>query len=480
MAKVIARAGLCSRRDAELWIASGRVAVNGKTLDNPAFNVTDEDRIMVDDAPLGQRERTRLFVFHKPKGFVTTARDPEGRPTIYDALPEGLPRLVTVGRLDINTEGLLLLTNDGGLARVLELPETGWLRRYRVRAHGHADPAALERLAEGVSIEGVEYRGIEARIERQQGDNVWIAMGLREGKNREIKRVLEHLGLSVNRLIRVSFGPFQLGEIEEGEVEEIPTRVLKDQLGEKLAQQANADFDAPVAERKPVREAEETRGRKAPARSAPARSGGFRKDDGPGRRAPEGRGAYTKRPAEFEEPRATERPKDFRRKHVATVREEAAGDKRRMRSEHSQAQDRRGRGFAIERRVEAGRDAKPSETPSRGFKERAPRKPRDFKPRDFKPREERGVRGSRDPAKGGREDRPQRRHGKMEGDFRPRQKPPFAHGERKPPRQRDAADGAKGGARGGAKNDARSEARVGARKKPARQRPRVNTLEIDE
>ncbi len=214
IAKVMARAGLCSRRDAERWIADGRVSVNGKVLESPAFNVTDQDRVTVDGRPIAQRERTRLFLFHKPRGTVTTDRDPEGRDTIFDVLPEGLPRLVTIGRLDINTEGLLLLTNDGGLARTLELPATGWLRRYRVRAHGAIDQAQLDALADGVVIEGVEYRGIEAKIDRTQGANVWLTMGLREGKNREIKRVLEHLGLAVNRLIRVSYGPFQLGELE--------------------------------------------------------------------------------------------------------------------------------------------------------------------------------------------------------------------------------------------------------------------------
>src|SRR5271155_3481947 len=205
IAKVMARAGVCSRRDAEAWIAEGRVAVNGEVLKSPAFNVSEKDDVRADGKPLAAPERTRLFLFHKPRGLVTTARDPDGRPTIFDALPEDLPRVVAVGRLDINTEGLILLTNDGGLARVLELPATAWLRRYRVRAHSAIDQAALDALREGVTVEGVEYAGIDARLEREQGSNVWITMGLREGKNREIKRVLEHLGLSVNRLIRVSF-----------------------------------------------------------------------------------------------------------------------------------------------------------------------------------------------------------------------------------------------------------------------------------
>src|SRR5208282_3626762 len=179
--KAIARAGLCSRRDAEEWILAGRVSVNGKVLESPAFNVGANDEIRVDGERLKEPERTRLFLFHKPRGLVTTARDPEGRATIFDALPDDLPRVVAVGRLDINTEGLLLLTNDGGLARVLELPATGWLRRYRVRAHGAVDQAALDGLREGVTIEGIHYAGIGARLERTQGSNVWLTMGLREG-----------------------------------------------------------------------------------------------------------------------------------------------------------------------------------------------------------------------------------------------------------------------------------------------------------
>ncbi|WP_245422312.1 pseudouridine synthase [Alsobacter soli] len=246
IAKVIARAGLCSRRDAEAWIEAGRVEVNGVTLTSPALDVSSKDKILVDGAPLPSRERTRLFMYHKPRGVVTTARDPEGRTTVFEALPPGLPRVVTIGRLDINTEGLLLLTNDGGLARVLELPETGWLRRYRVRAFGEITQPQLDALRDGVTVEGIHYGPVEATLDRSQGDNAWLTLGLREGKNREVKKILEHLGLQVNRLIRLSFGPFQLGDLPEGAAEEITTRVLQDQLGPELAAQAEADFDAPV------------------------------------------------------------------------------------------------------------------------------------------------------------------------------------------------------------------------------------------
>lgn len=249
IAKVIARAGIASRRDVEAMIAEGRVTLNGKVLESPAVNVTAADTITVDGEPLPTKERTRLWLFHKPRGLVTTAKDPEGRPTVFDNLPEDLPRVVAVGRLDINTEGLLLLTNDGGLARVIAHPDTGWLRRYKVRAHGEVNQADLDKLRDGISIDGIDYGPIEARLDRVQGDNAWITMGLREGKNREIKRILEHMGLQVNRLIRMSFGPFQLGDIEVGLVEEVRTRVLKEQLGEALAIEAGVDFESPVRER---------------------------------------------------------------------------------------------------------------------------------------------------------------------------------------------------------------------------------------
>ncbi|HWU18739.1 MAG TPA: pseudouridine synthase, partial [Devosia sp.] len=249
LAKVIARSGLCSRRDAEAWITAGRVSVNGKKVLTPAFNVTARDKVMVDGAPLAARQGTRVWLYHKPAGLVVTEKDPEGRPTVFEALEEhGLPRVVSVGRLDINTEGLLLVTNDGGLKRVLELPATGWLRRYRVRAHGTVTQTALDGLKDGIEIDGIKYGAIEATLEREQGANVWIVMALREGKNREVKNVLGALGLEVNRLIRVSYGPFQLGDIPVGAIETVKAKTLRDQLGKKLADAADVDFDSEMPE----------------------------------------------------------------------------------------------------------------------------------------------------------------------------------------------------------------------------------------
>ena len=319
IAKVIARVGLCSRRDAEGWIAAGRVSVNGEVLTSPAFNVGPDDDVRVDGEPLREPERTRLFAFHKPRGLVTSARDPEGRPTVFDALPKDLPRLVAVGRLDVNSEGLLLLTNDGGLARVLELPATGWLRRYRVRAHGAVARRPARRAERGGDDRRRSLRRHRSAARASARLQRWLTMGLREGKNREIKRVLEHLGLQVTRLIRVSFGPFELADLAEGGVQEIPTRVLRDQLGVRLAKQARADFEAPIEPRRAEPE--------PPPRERP------RDEERPPRR--ESRGNAPPR----------------KRKHVSILRAEARAeaDGERRRIERSATSDRKGRKIEVER-----------------------------------------------------------------------------------------------------------------------------------
>ncbi len=250
IAKVIARSGLCSRRDAEVLIGEKRVSVNGAVIESAALDISPSDKVLVDGRPLATREPPRLWRYHKPKGRVTTHKDPEGRPTVFEALPEDLPRLISVGRLDFNTEGLLLLTNDGDLARHLELPSTGWARRYRVRAYGQIEQSNLDELAGGLRTGGVNYGPIEAKLEREQGDNVWITLLIREGKNREVRRIMEHLGLTVNRLIRVSFGPFILGDLEPGQIEEVKTSVLKDQLGPRLTRQFGVKREVMREERK--------------------------------------------------------------------------------------------------------------------------------------------------------------------------------------------------------------------------------------
>jgi len=237
IAKVMARAGLCSRRDAERWIAEGRVKVNDRKISSPALNVSDKDKIEVDKKPLPMREPTKLWRYHKPVGLVVSHRDEKGRASVFENLPPDMARVVSIGRLDINTEGLLLLTNDGELARKLELPATGWLRRYRVRVFGSVDEVALAKLKKGIVIDGVHYGSIEAILDREQGKNNWLTIGLREGKNREIKVICEHMGLQVNRLIRISFGPFQLGDLNPGKVEEVSGKVLAEQTAGKQKNQ---------------------------------------------------------------------------------------------------------------------------------------------------------------------------------------------------------------------------------------------------
>lgn len=246
IAKTLSRAGIASRREAERMIEAGRVSVNGKVIDSPALNVTEADRIVVDGKPVGAAEPARLWLYHKPRGLVTTDNDEKGRETIYDNLPADMPRVMSIGRLDLNSEGLLLLTNDGGVKRRLELPSTGWLRRYRVRVNGRPTDEELEPLRKGIVAEGQPFQPMEVVLDRQKGANAWLTVGLREGKNREIRRAMDIIGLAVNRLIRVSYGPFQIGELAQGGVEEIRRKVLRDQLGPEADDLLGAAPEAPT------------------------------------------------------------------------------------------------------------------------------------------------------------------------------------------------------------------------------------------
>ncbi|WGD29371.1 pseudouridine synthase [Ancylobacter sp. WKF20] len=417
IAKVVARAGLGSRREIEEWILAGRVAVNGEVLESPARTVTAEDTITVDGVKLPEKERTRLYLYHKPKGVVTTNYDPEGRPTLFEILPGGLPRLVSVGRLDLNTEGLILLTNDGGLARVLELPETGWLRRYRVRAKGDITQDKLDALIAGITVDGVHYGPIEAVLDRVQGANVWLTLALREGKNREVRNVLGSLGLDVNRLIRLSYGPFQLGEIVQGSVEEVRTRILMDQLGPELAAAAGADFEGPVfdhavedeAPRKPSKaryakvEGAEDRPRRRPidTEAGPDKtvSSGLVADR-------KGRKVLVQR-VRSTEPAPTEEERPFR-------------DERRP--------ERPGRGPSRDRKAAGPRPSRP-----RDAEDRAPRADHEERggERTFRGRSERPARSTEDRPVRSEGDRPFReRAPRAEGDRPFRERAPRAEGDR--------------------------------------------------
>lgn len=281
IAKRIARAGLCSRRDAEKWIEAGRVRVNGQTLQSAAFVVKDGDLVEVDGKPIRDKEPPRLFLYHKPIGLVTTHKDEMGRSTIFESLPGYMPRVISVGRLDLNTEGLLLLTNDGELSRYLELPSTGWKRKYRVRVHGFIDQKKLDGLKNGISIGGVEYKSIEAEIDgsaaEKSGTNTWLNITLREGKNREIRKVMEALGLKVNRLIRVSYGPFQLGAMAPQTVMEVKTGVMKDQIKgyfKKGAKDAGSSEDKPAEAQRPKKKnAPSSRGKNGTPRPSASKQG---------------------------------------------------------------------------------------------------------------------------------------------------------------------------------------------------------------
>ena len=234
IAKFIARSGVCSRREAEELIKQQRVSVNGVVVETPAFNVEGTENIKIDGEKLPETEKTRVWIYHKPSGLVTSHKDEKGRQTVFDNLPAGMPRVISVGRLDLNSEGLLILTNSGELSRKLELPSNGWSRRYKVKVHGKVDKAKLEGLEKGCEIDGVVYGAIKVVVDSEQGTNAWLTVTLQEGKNREIRKVMKSLGLEVARLIRVSYGPFQLGSLKKGEVREVPQKVLKEQLGGKL------------------------------------------------------------------------------------------------------------------------------------------------------------------------------------------------------------------------------------------------------
>lgn len=458
VAKVVARAGLGSRREIEDWIADGRVAVNGKVLESPAVTVTAEDRIEVDGAPLPEKERTRLFLYHKPRGVVTTNRDPEGRATLFEILPRGLPRLVSVGRLDLNSEGLILLTNDGGLARVLELPETGWLRRYRVRAKGEIDQAKLDTLLKGITVDGISYGPIEATLDRVQGANAWLTMSLREGKNREIRNVLAGLGMAVNRLIRVSYGPFQLGDVPEGEVEEVRTRILRDQIGAELIAASGADFDAPLIEREieeaPRRPAptpaEPVRGAKRGA-GRPARSDDFAVEDAPAR--PRGRRPDPDRELESRGTVADRKGRTVKVERVVSPRAEearparSAGPKRgRPTGDGEERPARRGASAGYEGRPR--REDGPARAPRRsegreghGEREERPARRAPSAGYEGRPRREDGP--ARAPRRsegregyGEREERPARRAPSAGYEGRPRRE----EGASRPPRRTERRD----------------------------------------
>lgn len=282
IAKFLARAGIASRREVERMIEAGRVRVNGKVLDTPAFKVTGKEKIEVDGNPVEEKAPTRLWRYHKPTGLVTTHRDPEGRETVFDKLPKDLGRVISVGRLDLTSEGLLLLTNDGELARALELPSTAWMRRYKARAYGRVDDAAVEKLRKGVTVEGIKYGPMEVEIERETGHNIWLNIGIREGKNREVRKALDSVGLRVNRLIRTAYGPFQLGQLDKNEIKVIPHRVLKDQCGH-MVELGDVSGEAVAKKRPPVRKP--TRNKRPAAPRPPSRAHQSRPTKGKGPRS---------------------------------------------------------------------------------------------------------------------------------------------------------------------------------------------------
>ncbi|WP_083805651.1 pseudouridine synthase [Asticcacaulis excentricus] len=464
IAKVLARAGLASRREVERLIGLGKIAVNGRLLDTPATTVSPDDLITVEGKPIRKAEPTRVWRYHKPVGLMTTHQDPQGRPTVFNSLPQELPRVISVGRLDINSEGLLLLTNDGELARALELPTTGWTRVYRVRALGRTTQEALDTLKTGVTVEGVQYGPIEAKLDKAQEKadgraNLWITVSLNEGKNREVRKVLDSLGLKVNRLIRLAYGPFQLGDIEPGEVEEIGPRVVRELLGDKIDPR-NLPSENETQTRTPMR-LRRTDGEGAPRT---------------GRRGGGDRFASKSEGREERRERPLSRDEAFRRKYEAKEFGERDFDERPRFEGDGQARDRRPereerewtpraerprRDFntgefrpraegSFKPRGDRNFGDKPRFDKPRGERPSGDRPQRDFKPRgegDFKPRGERnfGDKPRFDKPRGERPagDRPQRDFKpRGEGDFKPRGERNFGDKPRfdKPRGERPAGD----------------------------------------
>lgn len=427
IAKVMARVGLCSRRDAEIWIVNGRVSVNGAVLTTAAMNVGTKDIILVDGKPLPEKQLSRVWLYYKPKGLMTTSYDPEGRATVFDNLPADMPRVISIGRLDLNSEGLLLLTNDGELARKLELPTTAWIRRYRVRVNGRFDPKLLDGLKDGIEIDGVRYGPIIASFDRQQGANAWLNMALTEGKNREIRRICQHFGWPVSRLIRVGYGPFRLGEMEPGQVEEVKGKLLKDQLqfGNDYRHAENVD---------PEKATQESENRRATRRERPE----F--DKGPDKRTREKFMARGDRPQRDARPERAERPtrddtptrnqRPGRNERMARAdgapprfERPSRSDKPSWENKSPRPGNRPEKPIRPARAEQAGRAERPTRDDrgrdDRGRDDRA----RDDRPRDNRPaRTERPARGER-PAFVRRDERPAR-------DERPRRNDNAALGAR--------------------------------------------------
>jgi 23S rRNA pseudouridine2605 synthase len=461
VAKVIARSGLCSRREAEALIEDNRVSVNGVLIESAALDISPSDRVLVDGKPLLVREPPRLWRYYKPKGRVTTHKDPEGRPTVFESLPEHLPRLISVGRLDFNTEGLILLTNDGDLARHLELPSTGWTRRYRVRAFGEVSEAQLQELAGGLTVNRMSYGPIEASLEREQGDNVWISISIREGKNREVRRIMEHLGLTVNRLIRISFGPFMLGDLEPGAIEEVKTAVLKDQLGPRLSRQLGVRREVMREER-----------RLAPGRAKPSY---LRRKPGPEPRPerPEQPQRPLKRRRIFEQ-EGSEAPKvEFVAERKPRMNRFDAGGERgekpRFGGQREDTQSRPRADGALrkgprppwqDRDERAAADSKPEgKTEARNYRERPSRSSRDDIAAGERPRFQRPG-----PERMG-EKRPQRRfegQGQQEDERGQSERPAYRSEGDRPPRRFAAAG--EGGEHRGKPREERSERPAGAQR----------------